>query len=40
MTVVIHNPSSVDVVGARIPVPDSKFAVYLYDEVEDKFVLE
>ena len=38
MTIAIHNPASIDVIGAQIAVPDKNFEVYLFDEKTGKFI--
>ena len=40
MTVAIHNPSSIDVIGVQIAVPNKNFEVYIFDELTTNFNLD
>ena len=37
MTVALHNPASIPVTGTRIPVPDSKFTVLIFNQSAGNF---
>lgn len=38
MTLAIHNPSSINVTGTRVAVPDSKFSVFSVNQFNGNFV--